>query len=516
MPYGNVPGILDDNPFNRNINIGPAGSEVFGGKNPPSIAGPPPSPIRPLNTAWIDPGMLLEPPSGFGGEGAGAAVRQNIGMPNFGFDFGFGMPPGFNLPPNPAPGAAQDQGGDWLSSAIKQGMDFLGSLAKKGGGSTETFFGPDAVQEGMQNEWGFTPEPKPNLGMEPGWNQLNTGLPDEALFNPSFTGVSGANAPWSAGNNALQNTIKNQFGFANEPNFSVMSGENLPALDPGAFHLGTNATLNAAPVAGPAPWVSPTLAASAAVPLITSLLTKNPQALAAAQGASAAGLMAGTIGSLAAPSTALMAGAGGLAGLAGTLSPMGVAFLPLPVGQAINAISRATGWFGHSAVPAGFFPTNDGRFMNPETGAIIERDGRFNFKVSDQTNNFQAPTPDQARQWGLPIPGVDIGFADLNPYASGALSNAAKQGTAYLRPDLMNALSGGSTYGSAKVGLDDLLEALHPGITRARPIIEALAQAQPNAGRGEIWKQYTTTPEGQAEQYRQDVINANNFAQTNR
>lgn len=167
MPPFNTPGILDPSFTKRTANLGPAGSEIFGGKNPPSVNAPWANPIRPINSVWIDPGRQEEQPTGFFGEGPGSAIMQTSGFPGFMFpSWGEQMlPEGGEEPPPMEPSIAGGQqasgaGDDFLGSAIKAGSKLLDALAGHGGGSSQTFFGPDVVQKGMEEQWGFSPEPK--------------------------------------------------------------------------------------------------------------------------------------------------------------------------------------------------------------------------------------------------------------------------------------------------------------------------------------------------------------------
>lgn len=158
----NTPSILDQGITRRTANTGPAGAEIFGGKNPPSVNAPWAAPIRPINSVWIDPGRQEEQPTGFFGEGPGSAILQTQGYPGFMFPE-WGMMPPPPLPSTPGGQTAPGAGDDLLSSAIKAGSRLLENLAGQGGGSTQTFFGPDVVQQEMDKIWGFGKEPDFNV-----------------------------------------------------------------------------------------------------------------------------------------------------------------------------------------------------------------------------------------------------------------------------------------------------------------------------------------------------------------
>ena len=499
MAFGRMPNILDQGFLDNMPNVLPAGEAPWMRGQPTQVL-PEAGQVRPeWNSVWLKPGMLLEPGTGFANQGANAAIMSQFQLPAFGFGInfpGFG-PGGFGYSPPPPPAAYPPEGGqgpaaseDYLGQIIKVGANLARNLSS-GGGTTSTFFGPEATEKGMQNEWGFPPEPKPDLGMGP--TTFDTGEAGLTL-TPEYTGVQGLSdltglPPSSA--------VQQFYNFPNEPVYSLTNvgpgAENLPTLDPSKFDLGVNPTLNANPDILNATNILNL--GAIAIPAVTSLVTKNKEANLAA-GLTGAGL-SGTAAGLS------IAGAGAAgAGMAGA----GIVTAPLVATYLIAQYLRATNRWGHANTPDGFFaiPNKPGYYANPTTGVIIQNEGRFNFVPSEQSKAGQPITPEQAKEWGMPIPGVNIGFNDLNPFVRARIQNLMRMRERGGFGDVNNGRylgtneQGNPEYSNADVDIELVKEALNPGQSSWTPRIEELQNTYPTLSPGEIWRLYSISPEGQA------------------
>jgi hypothetical protein len=176
-----------------------------------------------------------------------------------------------------------------------------------------------------------------------------------------------------------------------------------------------------------------------------------------------------------------MAGFEGLAGASSVLGPVGLVMsLPFIIGGIFHTIARATG-LTHGAFhpPAGYVaidvPGYDAAAVDPATGRImLYHDGHYTW--SQQTLDGIPATPDQLTAWGVQPTGklaLQPGYADVEHFADEAVASGAP----------------GQRY--------DVVQSVM--MQSRAPAITALHTADPSASPAEIWRQYSITPEGQAD-----------------
>lgn len=515
MAFG-LPSIVagDANPFSTSVltkNFGPAGES-------PTLREP--SPMWPwagiqekLSSEWWKPGMALEPGTGFGSAQRLASLSNGpMGFPFF-FPF-LSMTPG-QYPTMPAPTPTEMQGA----------MTGLGGFKFPGSKGQYTLPGDlqqeiEQMNQSIRNFENFKPTelagaPQPGgaveqtFGTEPNFN-LTSGEPMNPLMPENFN--LGMDQPSSAVQMAkslddlrpLQSNFPNEADLAN-PTRWADTGFNLTGEGNEAVPIATD--IMQGPGATAAGWAGPLGAASAAIPIIASQITKNPKILAPIQAGSSVGAGAAAIGSFMGPGAGAAASMGGLGGLTGLLGPAGaVVSLPFIFGAGMNALKGAYGdqWnWGHSPVPPGFFGVpNTSFYANPMTGEVIHRTSNYKWDYMNKDANGQptAMTPDQARQWGMPIPGTDLSAEEMlraNPAMYNRILEARGNG---VNP---SDLTAGPHPGAAPVTINDIRSINTPGWQTWDADINKLKEAQPNTSPGELWRQWTVSPAGQAWQYQQ-------------
>lgn len=510
--FADTPGMADQSFWERTPNIFPAGDAPWM-KDQPTITAEPASMgvIKNRNQMWLDPGMYMEMPSGYGGQGPSSALFNIPQFPFFGFP-GFGLPPlafgpgGFGVPPPPFP---QGTGGEGAAAE----PDYLGTAMKLGGNILKTFSGPSSKSGGTitarsndygvtlqgdpspMNPWGYNPEGEPVFSLE--------GPKLQSPFDPaSFDlGVTPLNIPDFGPGDMTGITMggditpRNPWGYSpkGDPTFSltnpVLEG---PTFDPASFTLD-------APIIPPQPgWIAPTAAVGVAAPALTRAFTDDPQTNVAMRGFGAGAQLAATIGMLGSAGTAGAAGATGLTGLTGILNPAtAVVALPFILGPALKAITGPGGLgnYGHAAVPPGFIeiPGYGGKYVNPMTGVTIQRKGRYDWELTDQAQEGRAVTPEQARSWNIPIPGVDIPFDILHPEIRERITRRndllGSESSDLRRPGVTR-----DERGNVLVTAPDVNETFFPGYSIWNPIVEEKKRTMPDAPESRIWHATTTDP----------------------
>jgi hypothetical protein len=386
------------------------------------------------------------PPSAPTAPAPGAPPRAPGALPEFpGFSFDFGgmdfpTPPDF---PGGAPSGLFGPGGSptpwWMSAA---------ALGEKGVG-----LGRQLAQSGPPGElppWTF-----------PG-----------AFTLQGFTGVG-------------------------EPGFSLTGAADQPVLDYPNFRLLSDATISPGVDAAGQP-----LAAGGGGPGLSGLLSQAAPFLQTAGGIAAMAMNKPNSPGFAAGGLNAAGGAGaaaaelGLIGQSGwALGPAGAALsAPLILGPYYSQMVRGLGgdkpdW------PTGYQPLsmNDQMAVDPSTGAVLVYRGNGQYEWSDQTQQGQRATPEQFTQWGIDPTGDLLKMPGYLPARDALVSaDVGRAGT------LTGAEGGGGSPSIPTVAHQQA--ALE---TARQPAIAAIAQANPGASEGELWRQYTLTQQYQQEQDRQ-------------
>lgn len=428
------PGALDEGFLENVPNVFPAGQSPWL-ENNPQLTLPEAGEVRPeWNSVWIRPGMLLEPGTGFGSEGRSSAL-QALDFPMFPFIF----PPlfgggGGQVPPPPS---QQNPAGesDYLADAIAAGGKFVQELGKAITPKTSTFLGPEALNN--MTDTMFGPEPqfdlsgnvtaggKPSIEGTPFFEGQHTLFPETGGL--SVTGLSPATiaslqdldslssaTPLLSGSRAFfdPETVNQVLGLGTEPALSL-TGPATTGLDLSGMGLGVgnvSSTSSSAPSAAGATssLAGPLAAAGAAIPIAAKALGANEDIQQGSQLAGT-GLGLASAGLTAATATGL-----------GALAPaLAMVSWPLVVGPILNDQLRKHGIWGHDPTPPpGFIPIpwdeskgrNPGLYVNPNTGVIIQRKGNRarGFELSAQSREGRPVSVEQARSWGIPIPGLQL------------------------------------------------------------------------------------------------------------
>ncbi len=190
------------------------------------------------------------------------------------------------------------------------------------------------------------------------------------------------------------------------------------------------------------------------------------------------------------------AGASGIAAGAAIAAPMfAVVSLPFIIGSILTPIFRSIEFMLHPTPswPEGFIPVpgqEQEYAVDPSSGRVLRFQGgrTGHYEWSELTRSGRPVTPEQFAEWGIQPTGRLVGlpgYADVPKF----------------RDELVQAkLSGASLADVDRHVIRSLLA------EQRQPTIDILKRDNPDASEGEIWRQYTLTPEYEQERALGDAL----------